>query len=175
MTMSSRLSNSSTFVALYTISSSLSMHRPKSVGESGEPFLTLILIKKYFKKPLPIIKWHCNLLIQSCYICPTCNSILIFINLFQSSLLDTTSKSFMESTKQQYLTSPLSYFFHDKSTCNQMIGNWMLWSKAWLTKCLFVIISTHTLFVCSILVLYNDKYMPHLLVNSASSAWPYRL
>ena len=46
------------FAALFSISLSLLMHRPKNMGEGGYPCLIALLLKKYFEKLLSIFNWH---------------------------------------------------------------------------------------------------------------------
>ena len=45
-----------------------------------------------------------------------------------------------QTTREDIVDQTISklIFFHEYSYCNQMIDNWMFWSKPYLTKCSFV-------------------------------------
>ena len=47
-------------IIIFLVYSSLLMHRPKIVAESGSSYLTPMLSKKYFEKPLSIFNRHLN-------------------------------------------------------------------------------------------------------------------
>ena len=87
ITLSFGASNSSSFATPFTMSSNLSMQKPKTVGDS--------YFKNYFQNPLKAFSWHltCS---YNCAMATNSNGMLISTILVQTSLLGTLSKPFLK-------------------------------------------------------------------------------